>query len=415
MPISYKSPYRRHVLTLMAVVFAALSAVGARQQGWLGAADTRRGVDRSGAEGESFDVPPPDDELQHIPVELSEVVPAKAESLDVQEFDPPTADESPRVRPSDWIASGVEQAGYEEDAAPARRSGKTRSAVVTAGFEEEAPPAPTGEDDRPLKKKRAGTGDEKTPVARRSAESATGATRRDDAAGGRKPGLMSGEKIQELIDDGRYVEAQQELSQWYWQKPEARERILPKLNKLSQALYFAPQPFYYEPYVVKPGDQLRVIGQKYKIPWEYVAKLNHVDAKKIRAGQKLKVVPGPFAVLVNLERFELVVHLDGSYVKRYRVGVGKDGSTPVGTFVVKNKMVDPTYYGPDGVIAHDDPENPLGERWIDIGDSFGIHGTNEPDSIGKNESKGCVRMLNSEVEEVYDFLIVGSEVKIIRK
>ena len=51
-------------------------------------------------------------------------------------------------------------------------------------------------------------------------------------------------------------------------------------------------------------------------------------------------------------------------------------------------------------------------RWVDIGDSYGIHGTIEPDSIGKNESRGCIRMLNSEVEEVYDFLVIGSEVKV---
>jgi hypothetical protein len=92
----------------------------------------------------------------------------------------------------------------------------------------------------------------------------------------------------------------------------------------------------------------------------------------------------------------------------------KDGTTPLGTFTVRNKMVDPTYYGPEGVIAHDDPRNPLGERWIDIGDGYGIHGTIEPASIGRNESRGCIRLLNSDVEEVYDFLVVGSEVKIER-
>jgi len=181
---------------------------------------------------------------------------------------------------------------------------------------------------------------------------------------------------------------------------------------MAQALYFSPQPMYYEPYVVKAGDQLRVVGQRYKLSWEYIARLNQVDARKIRMGQKLKIVPGPFAAAIFLDRYELVVHQNGSFVKSYRVGVGKDGTTPLGTFTVKNKMVDPTYYGPEGVIAHDDPNNPLGERWIDIGDGYGIHGTIEPASIGKNESRGCIRMLNSEVEEVYDFLVIGSEVKI---
>ena len=76
------------------------------------------------------------------------------------------------------------------------------------------------------------------------------------------------------------------------------------------------------------------------------------------------------------------------------------------------KLVDPTYYGPDGVIAHDDPANPLGERWIDIGNSYGIHGTIDPASIGKSESQGCIRLHNDDVEAVYDLLTIGSEVVI---
>lgn len=219
--------------------------------------------------------------------------------------------------------------------------------------------------------------------------------------------------IEKLIESGDFPTAQRELSRWYWKVPEKREEIRKQLEHMAESLYFSPTPLFHEPYVIQPGDQLRVIAQRYKISWEYLATLNHVDARKIRMGQKLKVVEGPFSVIVSLSSYELIVHLNGSYVKRYRVGVGKEGSTPVGTFVVKNKMVDPTYYGPDGlVMAHDDPQNPLGERWIDIGDSYGIHGTIDPDSIGKNESRGCVRMLNKDVEEVYDFLVLGSQVKI---
>jgi len=108
----------------------------------------------------------------------------------------------------------------------------------------------------------------------------------------------------------------------------------------------------------------------------------------------------------------LTVHAHGYFVKRYQIGIGKDHSTPTGKFQVKDKLVDPTYYGQDGVIANDDPTNPLGERWIDLGESYGIHGTIEPDSIGKAESKGCVRMHNEDVAEVYDLLGLDSEVVI---
>ncbi|MFM8223771.1 MAG: L,D-transpeptidase family protein [Planctomycetaceae bacterium] len=219
-------------------------------------------------------------------------------------------------------------------------------------------------------------------------------------------------EIDALIADNEYVTAQRELSHWWFQRPESRQKIQARLNKLSQALYFASTPHFFEPYIVQPGDQLRQVGKKFQLSWEYLAKLNRTQPSRIRAGQKLKVVPGPFGVVASLSRFELTLHLSGSYVKHYRIGVGKDGSSPVGTFTVKNKQVDPTYYGPDGVVSNDDPENPLGERWIDIGNSFGIHGTNEPDSIGKAESRGCLRLRHDDVVELYDFLVIGSEVRI---
>jgi LysM repeat protein len=301
-----------------------------------------------------------------------------------------------------------------DDAADDFAPGAGRSKIVRAGFEEAAPPVSGDSDQSGGERKTSGAG-KPAVVARPGGTSRAVSTSRIAESGSAKSApLMDRKKIEHLMDDGDYVEAQKELSRWYWQMPDEREKVLPDLNKMAQALYFSPQPTYYEPYVVKPGDQLRVVGQRYKLSWEYIARLNHVDAKKIRMGQKLKIVPGPFGAVIFLSRYELVVHQNGSFVKSYPVGVGKDGTTPVGTFAVKNKMVDPTYYGPEGVIAHDDPNNPLGERWIDIGDSYGIHGTIDADSIGKNESRGCIRMLNSDVEEVYDFLVIGSEVRIQR-
>ncbi|MFN0056168.1 MAG: L,D-transpeptidase family protein [Planctomycetales bacterium] len=228
------------------------------------------------------------------------------------------------------------------------------------------------------------------------------------------PRLMEMRDIEALEAAGNLIAAQRELSQWYWQSPERRADLLPRLNDHAKALYFSPRPHYYEPYVVQQGDQLRLIGKRYKLSWEYLSQLNQVEATRIRMGQKLKVVPGPFSAHVSLKQYELVVHLQGSFVRRFSVGLGKPGLTPVGTFKVINKLVDPTYYGEEGVISGKDARNPLGVRWIDIGDSFGIHGTNEPDTIGKNESRGCVRMLNDDVKQVYDLLTLDSEATIER-
>ncbi|MFO1092947.1 MAG: L,D-transpeptidase [Planctomycetaceae bacterium] len=134
---------------------------------------------------------------------------------------------------------------------------------------------------------------------------------------------------------------------------------------------------------------------------------------RLKAGQSLKVIKGPFGD-VDLSDYEITVHCHGHYVYRFPVGIGKDGSTPIGTFTVEDKVVNPQYNGPEGTIAADDPANPIGERWISLGGGYGIHGTIDPDSIGKSESRGCIRMHNKDVEIVYDLLTVGSEVVIQR-
>ncbi len=208
------------------------------------------------------------------------------------------------------------------------------------------------------------------------------------------------------------MEAHRELSRLYWQRPELRPELQDRLDQLARRIYFMPQPHYMDPYVVQPGDLLQNVARNYEISWQYLAKLNRVHPQKVRAGQELKVIKGPFSAIVDLSDYELTIHAHGYYVARFPVGVGKDGSTPIGEMTVQEKLQDPTYYGPDGVVAHDDPENPLGEHWIDIGNSFGIHGTTEPDSIGQSLSRGCVRLRNEDVAVVYDLLTIGSSVQI---
>ncbi len=220
--------------------------------------------------------------------------------------------------------------------------------------------------------------------------------------------------IEKLIDEEQDVLALQEMTRRYWKMPAERELLRPKMEELSNRIYFSPQPHYFEPHVIQNNEQLRQVAPKYSLSWQYLARLNNTDPKRIRPGQRLKVAPGPFHALVTIRTHELIIHNNGCYVKRYLIGAGKDRSTPIGTFKVLGKESNPTYYGPGGVIKADDPANPLGERWLDIGNSFGIHGTNEPDSVGQDRSRGCIRLTNEDVAEVYDFLVIGSEVKIQR-
>ncbi len=222
-------------------------------------------------------------------------------------------------------------------------------------------------------------------------------------------------EIDDLLQQGKDVAAHRQLSRIYWKNPLSRARIQKKIERTARSIYFSPQPHYMEPYVIRPGDQLRTVAKTYRITWPYLAKLNRIDPRRIRAGQKLKVIKGPFSAFVDLSDFELIVHAHGYFVKRYRIGIGKDGSSPIGKFRVLNKVTNPQYTDPQGrVIDGDDPKNPLGEHWIDIGDGFGIHGTLNPNSIGSDQSRGCIRLLNSDIAEVHDLLDIGSEVLIRR-
>jgi lipoprotein-anchoring transpeptidase ErfK/SrfK len=115
------------------------------------------------------------------------------------------------------------------------------------------------------------------------------------------------------------------------------------------------------------------------------------------------------------------------YVTSCPVGLGKDGSTPLGKWLVEpdRKVANPVYYSPrgEGVIEADDPKNPLGEFWVGLAgvdgaavgqESYGIHGTIEPDSIGKMESMGCIRMRHDDIALVFAALVEGkSTVQIV--
>ncbi|MBC7820115.1 MAG: L,D-transpeptidase family protein [Planctomycetaceae bacterium] len=220
-------------------------------------------------------------------------------------------------------------------------------------------------------------------------------------------------EIDRQLKAGQVVEAHKALSKLFWQQPELRSSVQERIGLTAKAIYFSPQPHVQEPYVVQAGDQLRRIATKHHVPWQYLSRLNRVDPKRLREGQKLKVIDGPFGAVVTLSDFELTLHHGGQYVRSYSCCIGKNNSTPVGKFKVLNKVTSPQYTDPDGkVFASGDPKNPLGSHWLDLGESYGIHGTIEPDSIGKAESRGCIRLLNADVAEVYDLLDLATEVVI---
>jgi LysM repeat protein len=220
--------------------------------------------------------------------------------------------------------------------------------------------------------------------------------------------------VDDYLQADDVLRAHRELSTIYWSKPGWRSAIFERLQKTANKIYFDSRLHFVEPYRVNANDQLAQVARRYNVSWQYLAKLNRInDPKMLRAGQKLKVIQGPFSAIIEADSFLLTIHAYGYFVRAYPIGIGKDHTTPLGKLVVLNKVVKPQYTNPNGlVIDGDDPQNPLGPRWLDLGNSYGIHGTIDPTSIGKAESRGCIRMRNEDVVEVYDMLNVGSEVTI---
>jgi lipoprotein-anchoring transpeptidase ErfK/SrfK len=119
-------------------------------------------------------------------------------------------------------------------------------------------------------------------------------------------------------------------------------------------------------------------------------------------------------IVVSIPDRKLAVIESGNVVKIFPTAVGAPSSpSPKGSFTIVQRITDPTWYGP-GKIVPPGKNNPVGTRWIGLSlKGYGIHGTNNPASIGHNASHGCIRMRNRDVEQLFEMVSVGDPVELI--
>src|SRR6185503_14904215 len=119
-------------------------------------------------------------------------------------------------------------------------------------------------------------------------------------------------------------------------------------------------------------------------------------------------------IVVSLEDRKLALVEDGQVKKVYTVAIGKPSTpSPVGTFTIQRRVKNPVYQH-DGKVIQPGPGNPVGTRWMGLSiKGYGIHGTNEPRSIGKAASHGCIRMSRKDLEEMYAMVSVGDTVELV--
>ena len=119
-------------------------------------------------------------------------------------------------------------------------------------------------------------------------------------------------------------------------------------------------------------------------------------------------------IVVSIPDRKLAVVEDGAVVKIFPTAVGAPKSpSPKGCFTVVQRVPDPTWYS-KGKVVPPGKANPVGTRWIGLSlKGYGIHGTNNPASIGRNVSHGCIRMRNRDVEQLFDMVSIGDSVELL--
>lgn len=169
---------------------------------------------------------------------------------------------------------------------------------------------------------------------------------------------------------------------------------------------------------VQPGDSLGAIRKRYLAEFPdrlintgLIAKVNGIDPSLIHPDQVLRIPTERVTMLVDLDAHWLLYYHGDEVAAAYPVGIGGEGEeTIVGTFTIGEKQVEPTWFprGRAPVVFGED-DNPLGTRYMtwfqdDEKTSYGFHGTWEPETIGGNESDGCIRMYNHDVEEFFELV-----------
>lgn len=224
-----------------------------------------------------------------------------------------------------------------------------------------------------------------------------------------------------------------------------REALRRQIASLNESLVFAPALAPGDPlfgtYTVLPGDNITKImrSQAPFVDRLFLGRINNMaDVNKLAVGKKLKVPRQPFHLIVHKDSFRadlymgpplppdatisdaqpIEARLTGwTYIRSFAVGLGESNGTPEGLFGVRpsSKLINPEWINPRDRtrFAANDPANPIGEHWIGLEGAeektrtfaaYGMHGTIQPESIGKQMSMGCVRMLAADIALVYEVM-----------
>ncbi|AIC95908.1 L,D-transpeptidase family protein [Shouchella lehensis] len=160
-------------------------------------------------------------------------------------------------------------------------------------------------------------------------------------------------------------------------------------------------------HIVQPGETLYTIANDFRIDLTTLLTANQLHpSSQLLIGQTIDIptLPDPqsisYSIHVSLNQHTLSLYHNGQLVQQYPIAVGKMlTQTPTGTYVIINKAPN--------------PGGPFGVMWMSLSKQhYGIHGTNDPSSIGRSVSHGCIRMYNQDVTQLAATIPIGTPVTI---
>ncbi|MCC6574459.1 MAG: L,D-transpeptidase family protein [Planctomycetes bacterium] len=195
-----------------------------------------------------------------------------------------------------------------------------------------------------------------------------------------------------------------------------REKLIEPFHAVTTELFLSPTHNEFSVnYVVKGGDKIDSIARSAGISNNLLTDLNAMPRgfNKLRIGDNMKLPKGKPHIEVRKQDYCCSVYLGDYLVRQYVVAHGKNNNTPEGRTTIKDMQVNPDAEarGPG------DPRAEMKLRWIGLTPyndrtGIGFHGTKEPNSIPGQTSRGCIRMKDNDVVELYDFVRIGNAIEI---
>lgn len=182
------------------------------------------------------------------------------------------------------------------------------------------------------------------------------------------------------------------------------------------------------PIIATPAVAVKDVDEAFHISFDDMRK---VSRKYRRRQVDFPAVEFPGSIVVDPFSKFLYFILGNGRAIRYGIGVGRQGFEWSGEAVIRRKAKWPRWTPPKEMVERDHlaaqwkdgmpggPENPLGARALylfqgDVDTLYRIHGTFQPETIGKSVSSGCIRLINADIVDLYHRVSIGAKVIVLQ-